>query len=149
MYITQISVYLENNQGALRMLTKLLAENQVDLLALSIADTTNFGITRIIVREKDIDIAIEKLKENGFIAKKNHVLCVAVPNQPSGLDSVLKIIEENKISIEYMYSLNYIIGNKAMMVLRLSCDNMDKDQIASVLEKNDVTLINQEDINKL
>ena len=53
------------------------------------------------------------------MAKTNHVICIAVPNQPAGLDKALAVIEENNISIEYMYSLNYIIGNKALMVLRL------------------------------
>ena len=120
MFITQISVYLENNKGTLRTLTKVLGENSIDILALSIADTTNFGIVRLVTREADTQKAIEVLKENGFIAKTNDVICVAVQNQPAGLDSVLEIIEDSNISIEYMYSLNYIIGNKALIVLRLS-----------------------------
>ena len=56
------------------------------------------------------------------MAKTNHVICIAVPNQPAGLDKALAVIEENNISVEYMYSLNYIIGNKALMVLRLKSD---------------------------
>lgn len=149
MFITQISVYLENNKGTLRTLTKTLAENNIDMLALSIADTTNFGIVRIVVREEDIDLAINALRENGFMAKINHVICVAVPNQPAGLDSVLAIVEENNFSIEYMYSLNYIIGNKALMVLRLSAENMKKEQIAEMLASKDVMMVKQEEINRL
>lgn len=149
MFITQISVYLENNKGTLRTLTKTLGENNVDILALSIADTTNFGIVRLVIREENIERTIGILRENGFVAKTNHVICVAVSNQPAGLDSVLAIIEEHNISISYMYSLNYIIGNKALIVLRLSADNMEKEQIAEVLASNDVMLIKQEDINRL
>lgn len=149
MFITQVSVYLENNRGTLRTLTKTLAERNIDMLALSVADTLNFGIIRIVVREADVDNVIKSLRENGFVAKANHVICVAVPNQPAGLDSVLAIIEQNKISIEYMYSLNYIIGNKALMVLRLSADNMDKEAIGTLLSENGVMMVNQEDINRL
>ena len=149
MFITQISVYLENNKGTLRSLTKILAKNNIDLLALSIADTTHFGLVRIILREADVESAIKVLNEEGFMAKTNNVICVAVHNKPSGLDSVLAIIEENNISIEYMYSLNYIIGNKALLVLRLSSDDMDKEQIAKLLESKEVMMIHQEEINRL
>lgn len=149
MFIKQISVYLENSKGTLRTLTKTLAENNIDMLALSIADTLHFGITRIVVREDDVEPAITALRENGFMAKTSQVLCVAVPNQPAGLDSVLSIIEENNISIEYMYSLNYIIGNKAMMILRLAAENMEAEEIVNLLVQKDVMTVNQEDINRL
>ena len=149
MFITQISVYLENSKGTLRTLTKTLAENNIDMIALSIADTTHFGIVRIVVREKDVEKAIAALRENGFVAKTNNVICVAVPNQPAGLDGVLSIIEENSISIEYMYSLYYIIGNKALLVLRLSAENMEKEQIAALLNEKGVRMVNQEEINLL
>ena len=148
MFITQISVYLENSRGTLRTLTKTLGENNIDILALSIADTTNFGIVRFVAREADIEKAMLVLRENGFVAKINHVLCTAVPNQPAGLDSVLAIIEENDISIEYMYSLNYIIGNKALIVLRLSAEKMDNEEIARLLSAK-VLLVSQEEINRL
>ncbi len=149
MFITQISVYLENNKGTLRTLTKVLGENGIDILALSIADTTNFGIVRLVTREADTQKAIEILRENGFIAKTNDVICVAVQNQPAGLDSVLKIIEDSNISIEYMYSLNYIIGNKALIVLRLSAQNMEMEQIAELITSKGVAMINQNNINNL
>ncbi|MBQ4648592.1 MAG: ACT domain-containing protein [Clostridia bacterium] len=149
MLITQISVYLENIKGTLRSLTKTLAENNIDMLALSIADTTNFGIVRIVVRENDIDSAIKALRDNGFVAKTNHVIGIAVPNQPAGLDKALAVIEENNVSIEYMYSLNYIIGNNALMVLRLNAQDMTKDEIAKMLRDNEITTISQEDVNKL
>lgn len=149
MFITQISVYLENNKGTLRSLTKTLGENNIDIIALSVADTTNFGIVRLVTRAADIDNAISVLRENGFVAKTSSVICVAVPNQPSGLDSVLKIVEENNLSIEYIYSLNYIIGNKALIVLRLSAENKEKEEIADLLLEKGITMVNQEEINLL
>lgn len=149
MFITQISVYLENNKGTLRNLTKVLGENNIDILALSIADTTNFGIVRIVTREDDTESAIKLLRENGFVAKTNNVICIAVPNKPAGLDSVLKIVEDVNFSIEYMYSLNYNIGNKALIVLRLSSECMNKEQIADTLSGKGVTLVKQEEINIL
>lgn len=149
MFITQISVYLENNNGTLRTLTKTLGENDIDILALSIADTTNFGIVRLVTRENDINTAIKVLRESGFIAKTSEVICIAVPNKPAGLDSVLAIVENNGLAIEYMYSLNYNIGNKALIVLRLSSENMDGEKIADLLSKKGVTMVKQEEINIL
>lgn len=149
MFITQISVYLENNKGTLRTLTKVLGENNIDILALSIADTTNFGIVRLVTREVDTERAINVLRENDFVAKTSHVTCVAVPNKPAGLDSVLDIVEAMSLSIEYMYSLNYNIGNKALIVLRLSAENIEKEQIAAMLQSKGITLVKQEEINIL
>ncbi len=149
MFITQISVYLENNRGTLRTLTKTLAEAGIDMLALSVADTAHFGIVRIVVRENDIEKGILILRAAGFMAKKNHVLCVAVPNQPAGLDSVLAVVEENGISIEYMYSFNYNIGGNALMILRLSAPDMEREAIAALLTEKGVRLVAQDVVNGL
>lgn len=71
------------------------------------------------------------------MAKTNHVICIAVPNQPAGLDKALAVIEENNISIEYMYSLITLSGNKALMVLRLKSDEMERAKIAELLSERD------------
>ena len=149
MFITQISVYLENSQGTLRTLTKTLGEHSVDMLALSVADTANFGIIRIVVREGDVEKAISALRANGFVAKTNPVLCVAVPNAPAGLDGVLALIEAGNISISYMYSLNYNIEGQALMVLRLSAENMEEEQIAALLREQGVKMVTQAEMNGL
>ena len=149
MFITQISVYLENNKGTLRSLTKTLGEHKIDMIALSIADTSSFGIVRIVVRSSDVDTAIAALRDNGFIAKTSQVLCVAVPNQPAGLDHVLAIIEAKNISIEYMYSLYYNIDNKALMVLRLGTEDMDREDIPTMFADNKVIMIDQKEIDNL
>ena len=147
MTITQISVYLENARGALRALTKTLADAGIDLLALSVADTESFGIVRIVVREKDFETAMNTLRENGFMAKKNHVFCVAVPNRPAGLDSVLAVIDGLGVSVEYMYSFNYNIEGSALMILRLS--SSDREALAAQLTERGVRLIGQESVNVL
>ena len=147
MTITQISVYLENARGALRALTKTLADAGIDLLALSVADTESFGIVRIVVREKDFETAMNTLRENGFMAKKNHVFCVAVPNRPAGLDSVLAVIDGLGVSVEYMYSFNYNIEGSALMILRLSTS--DREALAAQLTEKGVRLIGQESVNVL
>ena len=149
MYITQISVYLENDHGTLRTLTKTLAEAGIDMLGMSIADTANFGIARIVVREADFNTAITALINAGFMARKNDVLCAAVPNKPAGLDSVLAVIEENGLFIEYMYSFNYNLDGNALLIVRLSSDKMDAEQIAACLTANGVKLISQAEVDAL
>ncbi len=149
MFITQISVYLENRDGTLRSLTQKLGNCNIDVLALSIADTAEFGIVRIVVREEDIQSAVDVLKNSGFMVKTNNVFCIAVPNKPAGLDTVLSIIEDNNISIKYLYSLNYIIGNKALIVMRLTHPSLDNDQIANLLASQGITAVSQSEINIL
>jgi len=149
MYITQISVYLENDHGTLRTLTKTLAEANIDMLGMSIADTANFGIARIVVREADFNGAITALINAGFMARKNKVLCAAVPNKPAGLDSVLAVIEANGIFIEYMYSFNYNLGGNALLIVRLSSQDKDEDAIAKILSDNGVKLVSQDEVNAL
>ena len=142
MYITQISVYLENNHGTLRSLTKTLADSGIDMLGMSIADTSSFGIARIVVREKDFSPAVSALIDAGFMAMKNQVLCAAVPNKPAGL-------EDKNIFIEYMYSFNYSMDGNALMILRLSSETMDHDAIAKLLTDSGVKLCSQEEVNAL
>ncbi len=149
MYITQISVYLENNHGTLRTLTKTLAGAGIDMLGMSIADTSNFGIARIVVREKDFNAAVSALIDAGFMAMKNRVLCASVPNRPAGLDSVLAVLENTNIFIEYMYSFNYSMAGNALMILRLSSDTMDENTIAKVLTDGGVKLCTQAEVNAL
>ena len=145
MKIKQISAYLENVKGSLRQLTKTLAENNIDLKAMSVADTTSFGIVRLIVKEDDIAKATEVLREAGFATRENHVVCVSVPNKPAGLDSVLAILDDNHISIEYMYTFNYSIDGNAVLILRLQ----DNELAEKVLVDGGIKVVSQEDINNI
>ena len=97
MFVKQISVYLENAKGSLRELVELLGKNEINLLALSIADTTGFGIIRMIVKSVDLEKTSAVLKEHGYISKTNDVVCVRIPHRPLGLANVLRLLEENNI----------------------------------------------------
>jgi len=145
MFITQISVFLENARGTLREMTKLLAENEIDIMALSIADTSNFGIVRMIIREACIDKALNCLKNAGFMVKKTNVVCVGVPNKSGALDNILAIIEETDVSIEYIYSFNYNVAGDALFVLRLSAS----EKVIELFKARNIRMYSQEEINRL
>ena len=146
MFIKQISVFLENTPGSLREMTELLGRGGVDLLALSLADTQNFGIVRLIVHSEQIDPAVALLKQNGYIARVNHVICAAVPDRPLGLCELLSIIEQAGLSVEYMYSFLRKAGNgKAHMILRLN----DGARAAQVFGMKGVTMLSQEEVDNL
>ena len=147
MFIKQISVFLENKRGALREMTELLGKSGVDLLALSVADTQNFGIIRIIVSSVATDPALKLLRENGYTAKVNHVICAEVPDRPLGLCELLSLIEQANLSVEYMYSfLRASRGTEgAHMILRLS----DGEKAMQVFQMHEVKLFSQEDVDAL
>jgi len=145
MFITQISVYLENARGTLREMTKLLAENDIDIMALSIADTSNFGIVRMIIREASIDKALSCMKNAGFMFKKTNVICVGVPNKPGALDNILAVVEEADVSIEYIYSFNYSVDGDALFVLRL----LDSERVIELFKERNIKMYSQEEINRL
>ena len=146
MFIKQISVFLENHPGALREMTELLGNGGVDLLALSVADTQNFGIIRIIVNGAQNDAALLMLRDNGYIAKMNHVICAEVPDRPLGLCELLSLIEKAGLSVEYMYSfLRASKSGVAHMILRLN-DGKKADEL---FQKNDIRTLSQEDVDAL
>lgn len=145
MFITQISVYLENARGTLREMTKVLAENEIDIMALSIADTSSFGIVRLIIREVSIDKALNCLKNAGFMVKKNNVICVCVPNKPGALDEILAIIAETDVLIEYMYSFNYGLKGNAIFVFRLS----ENEKVIELFQERNIKICSQEELNRL
>ena len=147
MFIKQISVFLETHPGALREMTELLGKGGVDLLALSVADTQNFGIIRIIVSDAQSDSALLMLRDAGYIAKMNHVICAEVPDRPLGLCELLGLIEKAELSVEYMYSfLRASKGSdEAHMILRLS----DGKKAAELFRMKNVKTLSQEDVDAL
>ena len=146
MFIKQISVFLENHPGALREMTELLGKGGVDLLALSVADTQNFGIIRIIIESAHVDQALQLLRDNGYIAKVNHVLCAEVPDRPLGLCELLTLIEKANLSVEYMYSfLRASRAGEAALIMRLS----DGEKAARLFQVNNVKTLSQEEVDAL
>ena len=146
MFIEQISVFLENNPGTLREMTQLLGEGGVDLLALSIADTQSFGIVRMIVHSGQIEGAMKMLKDGGYVARVNHVICATVQDKPLGLSSLLGVIERAGLSVEYMYSfLRGSAQGTARMILRLN----DGAKAEQVFTEQGITMLSQQQVDSL
>ena len=118
MSVHQISVFLENRAGQLAEITKVIADNGIDLRAISIAETADYGVLRMIVDNAEKATGI--LLQNGYILSMTPVLVVGVPDQPGGLAPVLSVLAEGNIDIEYMYSLFTPEQGKAYMVFRIS-----------------------------
>ena len=118
MNIHQISVFLENRAGQLAEITHLLAENHIDIRALSIAETSDYGLARMIV--DDSYKASSVLLEHGDILSMTPVYAVEVPDKPGGLADLLNVLAENHIDIEYMYSLFTHREGHAYMVMRIT-----------------------------
>ncbi len=122
MRVEQISVFLENTSGRLAEITRVLADNSINIRALTVADTADFGILRLIVDK--VDEAKITLKDNGFTVGKTNVVAVEVPDQAGGLASVLKTAETEGLNVEYMYAFVNKSGKNAVLIFRF--DEMDK-----------------------
>lgn len=119
MSIKQISVFLENKPGTLNRMTQVLADHSIDMRALSLAETKDFGIARIIV--EDVLAATNVLKDADFIASLTPVLAFEIPDETGGLNKLLKIFSEVNVNVEYMYS--FLGGKKqssAYMIFRVA-----------------------------
>lgn len=140
MKIKQISVFLENKRGRLYEALKALAEEGINIRALSIADTSEFGILRIIVT--DPEKAKNILEKNDFTVKLTNVVAMAVKDKPGGLAESLKHLYEANINIEYIYAFVEKSGEKAVVVLRT--ENLDKT--ISILQEKGVILLSWDDV---
>ena len=143
MLIKQISVFVENVPGQLSEVSKILGENGIDMSALSLADTTEFGILRLIVN--DPEKACDVLRAQNYIVKQNYVVAAVVDDRPGGLTGVLDILSAANVAVEYMYAF---VGSKdghAVVVIRP--DNAEtalKD-----LDENHVSTLDPKDIYRL
>ncbi len=117
MVVKQISVFLENTPGRLRAVTSALAENKVNIRALTLADTSDFGVLRLIVDKPELAVII--LKEKNFTVKLADVIAVEMDDTPGGLDSVLDILDEKGVNIEYMYAFMGAKPRKALVIFRV------------------------------
>lgn len=140
MNVTQISVFLENRAGQLSNITKVLSENGVDLRAINIAETADYGVLRII--PADAQKASAVLLENGFIMAMTPVIAVAVPDRPGGLNSLLEALSEENIGIEYMYSVFSSNSGEALMVLQVG----EAEKVAEILSKHEFKTVSIDEI---
>lgn len=140
MTIPQISVFLENKAGQLADITGILSDNQVNMRAINIAETADYGVLRLIV--DDASKASSILLEQGFILTMTPVVGVAVPDTPGGLSKVLGVISTEGIDVEYMYSVFGQKDGQACMIFRVA----DTDGLAAVLTKNGIAMVAGEDL---
>ena len=140
MAINQISIFLENRAGQLAEVTRVLGDNGIDMRAISIAETKDYGVLRIIVDDADKATAI--LLANGFILSMTPVTVVAVPDQAGGLAPVLEALAEGQLDIEYMYSLFPHKEGKAYMVFRIA----DEEKFLKLLSAHGVALADKEEL---
>ncbi len=143
MTINQLSIFIENKEGKLADLTSTLAREGIDIRAMSVADTRDFGILRLIV--SDTDRAIRVLKESGCIVTVTQVLAVSIPDSPGSLAKVLHILADNHISIEYMYAFITRRQEGAYVVFRVEDNNV----AGELLSANGVKLATTADIDAI
>lgn len=118
MTINQLSVFIENKRGRLAEITKILKENGVDIRALSIADTKEFGILRLIVN--DTQKAADVLKADGFTVSLTKVVAIGIDDRPGGLAAAMEVLRDNNISVEYMYAFISRSEDTAYVILRVA-----------------------------
>ena len=144
MSVKQISVFLENKPGTLYAMTDVLAQNQIDMRAFSLAETSEFGIARIIVN--DVYKTTTVLKDAGFVNSVTEVIGVAVPDVPGGLSHVLQVLSDAQINIEYMYAT---FGRKqsetAFMIFRVA----DTVKASAALRAQGIRIAEPEEIENL
>lgn len=138
MRVEQISVFLENKAGRLAEVTRILAESGINIRALSLADTSDFGILRLIVN--DNNKAKEVLKAQGFTVGKTDVVAVEVEDRPGGLHKILDSLYKANVNVEYMYAFVQQSGSNAVIIFRF--DNFE--EAVKVLQANGVTVIQAE-----
>lgn len=143
MLVKQLSVFIENKPGRLAPIIDALGKNDIDISALSLADTSEYGIIRIIVNNPDK--AKEVLSELGVVVKITEVLTVAMDDTPGGLSKILDIFVKNDVNVDYMYAFVGTVTNKALMVVKVS----DPDLAVSVLDKAGISTADAKDIYRL
>jgi hypothetical protein len=143
MKITQISIFLENRKGRLYEVTTLLGRSAINIRALNIAETDDFGVLRLVVDKPQE--ALAALKANGFVANTTDIVAVEVPDKPGGLSEVLSVIAQNGLNVEYMYGFVEKRTDQALLVFRF--DNAEK--AVTALKANQIKIVTETDIKML
>jgi hypothetical protein len=135
MKVEQISIFLENKPGALESVTRLLKDAEINIRSLSLADTSDFGILRLIVN--DTNKALRVLNDNGLRVSRTSVVAVEVPDRPGGLHSILAVLAQHGINVEYLYAFIEKSGENAVIIFRFD----SPDDAVDVLLKNGFTVL--------
>ena len=143
MYVKQISVFMENRPGRLAEITKVLSDNVIDIRAINIADTTDFGILRMIVND---EVKAEQvLRSNDMTANVSNVIAISIDDSVGAFSRVIELLKDKDISIEYIYSFIGEKSSKAVIVLKTS----DLDLSIETLKSNGVIVLSKEEVNNL
>ncbi len=140
MAVRQISIFVENREGKLDLITSSIAKAGVDIRAMSVADTQDFGIFRLIVT--DPEKTKEALESSGCFVSITNVVGVSMPDVPGSLANVVSILAKNNINVEYMYAFITVSKKNASVVLRVA----DNEEAERVLTENGITLLEEKDI---
>ena len=138
MKVEQISIFIENKSGRLAEITRILGEAGVNIRALSLADTSDFGILRLIVNEAQM--AKDVLKAKGFTVSMTEVVAVEIPDKPGGLSSILQVLDGQQINVEYMYAFVERCGGNAVIIFRFD----ETDKAISVLKSENFVILEGE-----
>lgn len=135
MKVEQISIFLENKPGALENVTQLLKDADINIRSLSLADTSDFGILRLIVN--DTNKALRVLNDNGMRVSRTSVVAVEVPDRPGGLHSILEVLAQHGINVEYLYAFIEKSGENAVIIFRFD----SPDDAIAILQKKGFTVL--------
>jgi hypothetical protein len=135
MKIKQLSLFIENKSGALNQVCQVLKKNSINISTLSLADTEQFGIMRLLIH--DWENAKTVLEKDGFVVNVTEVLALPVDDRPGGLADLLEVLDKNGINVEYMYAFTYGKSGQAIMVFRFE----DPDKALEVLAKENIDVI--------
>ena len=140
MTINQISVFLENKSGRLADVTKALADSDINLRAMTIADTADFGILRLVVNNPEK--AAQILEENGFTIRITKVIGIEIDDKPGGLHKIMELFKENGLNIEYLYASLENKNKKAVVIFKVE----DVDLGLKIIESNSLVAISGKDL---
>jgi len=143
MNVEQISIFIENKSGRLAEITSILDEAGINIRALSLADTSDFGILRLIVNDREKAKSI--LKERGFTVNKTEVVAVEVPDRPGGLARILKALDSAAINVEYMYAFVERCGENAVIIFRFD----ETDKSIATLQANGIAILDGERLYRM
>ena len=143
MKVTQVSVFMENTPGRLAEVTKVLGNAKINILALTIAETGEFGILRMIV--DNWKKAMDVLRKNDLTTTTTEVLAVEIPNEPGSLARIVEMFQKESINIEYVYAFVSHSRDGALIVMRFE----DPDQALKILTKNNITVLTNEEVVKM
>ncbi|MEA1926571.1 MAG: ACT domain-containing protein [Candidatus Auribacterota bacterium] len=140
MKVRQLSIFLENRSGRLAEVTEIMGEAAINIRALSLADTSDFGILRVIV--DDPDKALRILEENGFTVAVTEVLAVEVEDEPGGLSRVLKLLNKQEVNVEYMYAFMEKLTDHALLIFRIE----DIEGAIEICRKHGIKILSEKEV---